>query len=298
MKEENLISKWLDHDLTAEKLEAFKKLDAFRTLNQLSETAKQFKAPAFNTTNNYARLKGKLASEKKAKSVSLWKPLLAVAAVIAVCLSLYFTLFYTSEELFIAQNGEQIQLVLPDASTVELNAGSRISYSERDWQENRALRLEGEAFFKVEKGQKFTVKTAQGLVAVLGTQFHVKQRADYFEVACYEGLVAVTYQGKTQSLPAGGLFRVINGVFEMNIVSVEEPLWLHGSTRFESVPVIEALAEIERQFDIKITTEGFDTTAVYTGTISHKDLSEAIDAIAIPLGLEVFISEKSVTLKK
>jgi ferric-dicitrate binding protein FerR (iron transport regulator) len=56
-----------------------------------------------------------------------------------------------------------------------------------------ALTLE-EAYFQVKKGQTFSVNTTDGVVKVLGTHFNVKQRKNYFEVNCFEGLVSYNPQ--------------------------------------------------------------------------------------------------------
>jgi transmembrane sensor len=47
-----------------------------------------------------------------------------------------------------------------------------MSYSD-DWSKERTLSLEGEAFFEVQKGSKFSVVTSDGIVEVLGTSFDV-----------------------------------------------------------------------------------------------------------------------------
>jgi ferric-dicitrate binding protein FerR (iron transport regulator) len=57
-----------------------------------------------------------------------------------------------------------------------LNAASKLSFNEKKWADQRALTLEGEAFFKVQKGQTFSVNTTAGVITVLGTQFNVKER--------------------------------------------------------------------------------------------------------------------------
>ena len=69
------------------------------------------------------------------------------------------------------------------------------------------------------KGRKFTVNTTQGQVMVLGTQFNVENRGNFFEVSCYEGLVQVMFKDQTIKLPAGSSFLVMDG----NITHTEVP---------------------------------------------------------------------------
>jgi len=50
-------------------------------------------------------------------------------------------------------------------------------------------KLFGKAYFDVDKGKTFTVKTDLGTVQVLGTRFDVESRDSIFKVVCYEGSV-------------------------------------------------------------------------------------------------------------
>jgi ferric-dicitrate binding protein FerR (iron transport regulator) len=102
-----------------------------------------------------------------------------------------------------AANGEMYAFSLPDQSQVLLNAGSQASFKSWDWSSNRAVSLQGEAYFKVAKGQKFTVETNLGSVTVLGTQFNVKARDNRFEVTCYEGKVQRSLSNEEQIILPG-----------------------------------------------------------------------------------------------
>lgn len=83
--------------------------------------------------------------------------------------------------------GQQRTASLPDGSTVELNSGTTLSYRRgfQAWPfvdaEQRTVRLEGEAFFRVDEASRpFVVETATARVTVEGTRFnvHARPRAD------------------------------------------------------------------------------------------------------------------------
>ena len=80
--------------------------------------------------------------------------------------------------------------VLPDGSTVTLNANATLSY-DKDFSAKRDISLSGEAFFEVKRGSTFTVKTTLGNVEVLGTSFNVIVEEKNFEVICKSGKVLV-----------------------------------------------------------------------------------------------------------
>jgi len=147
----------------------------------------------------------------------------------------------------------------------------------------------------VQKGQSFSVNTAAGVVTVLGTQFNVKERKNYFDVHCYEGLVSVTYNNKTIKLPPGKTFRVING----NIENVEDfdaknPSWIQQESSFSSIPLDQVIAELERQYDIKIKVQGVDTSKLFTGTFTHTNEKIALEAVTIPLKLSYKMQGKTI----
>ena len=145
-----------------------------------------------------------------------------------------------------------MSLTLPDASEAVLNADSRITYDKKDWKESRDLSLDGEAYFMVAKGSRFTIHTKQGDVSVLGTQFNVKVREDLFEVICYEGLVQVDYAGKSVRLPKSHTFKLHRGVVVSDRTEFNEPSWISKKSVFKSSPLAQVLQELERQHNITV----------------------------------------------
>jgi ferric-dicitrate binding protein FerR (iron transport regulator) len=104
----------------------------------------------------------------------------------------------------------------------------------------------------------------------LGTHFNVKQRPNYYEVSCYEGLVSVTYNNKTVKLPPGTTFRVVNK--QINAVANStnaNPSWMQQEST--GIPLDQVIAELERQYDIKIKSDGVDTTKLFTGSFTHSN---------------------------
>lgn len=93
--------------------------------------------------------------------------------------------------------GETRTLLLPDSSTVILNANSRIEYS-NNWgsQSIRQVWLEGEAFFEVihtVNHQPFHVKISDGVaVEVLGTSFNVYHRKADTKVVLNTGKITLS----------------------------------------------------------------------------------------------------------
>jgi transmembrane sensor len=94
--------------------------------------------------------------------------------------------------------GETKTIVLPDRSTVILNANSSVSF-DNHW-ENRAtreIRLDGEAYFSVvhrQNHQPFRVITPGGVaVEVLGTTFNVYHRSVETKVVLNSGAISLSF---------------------------------------------------------------------------------------------------------
>ena len=212
MQKELLIQKWLDGELSEAELKDFKKLPEYESYNKLSEKALLFKDTSYNVDLEFLNLKSKIKERDASTSKLRWiKPLLRIAAIFIIGLAVYYSPIYgdTAVVKTLASNTASVEL--PDKSSVKLNAESSLNYKKRNWKKNREVNLVGEAYFKVAKGSQFDVVTWSGKVSVLGTQFNVKQRVNYFEVTCYEGLVSVTYKNRVIKLPAGKTFKIIDG---------------------------------------------------------------------------------------
>jgi transmembrane sensor len=297
MKREDLIQKWLNHELNAEELKAFKNLEDYETLVNMDTHLKAFKAPEYHTSEE---LNAVLKQIKTPKTTSQnWvRAALRIAAVVVICFSVYYSLTLDTIVSTLAANKEP-NIELPDASTVSLNALSTVTFNKHNWSKKRSVELDGEAFFKVAKGSKFEVKTEAGTVTVLGTQFNIKQRNNYFEVICYEGKVGVTFQNQQTTLLAGDSFLMIDGkLIAKEKEKLTTPSWLNNESQFISLPYNIVLDEFERQFNVTIDPTNVDLTQIFTGGFSHNNMDLALQAITLPLHVTYSKTKNTITLKR
>ncbi|QCE41951.1 FecR family protein [Psychroserpens sp. NJDZ02] len=286
MNKDALILKWLDNNLSPQELEAFQALEEYDAITKLSNYTKDFKAPEFNTEVALQATLSKIESKPVAKNNWL-TPFLKIAAILAICFSAYY---YTTtlDTTITTQYAEKAQIVLPDQSKVNLNALSKITYNSKQWHaNNRNITLEGEAFFNVKKGSTFNVTTATGIISVVGTEFNVKQRTNYFEVTCFEGVVNVDFNTKKTTLTAGDSFLIINGnLIERLQTKNQQPDWIHSVSSFISVPLSEVFAEFERQYNVKIEGNTIKKSTLFSGKFTHNDINIALQSITQPLQLQ------------
>lgn len=297
MNREKLISKWLDNNLNPQELQAFKNLEDYDDLVKLNTNLQAFKADEYDTSNELENVLFKIKSEKAQPKTHWIKPFMRVAAILAICFSLFY---YTTtlDTTITTAMAQKTTIELPDASSVSLNAQSLLTFNKNHWKKERDVELEGEAFFKVAKGSSFNVITKSGTVTVYGTQFNVKQRDNYFEVICYEGLVGVTYKSKETKLKPGDSFLIIDG---KTIAKEKEnrstPSWLNNESTFKSLPYKTIVAEFERQYDVDITLINIDSTQLFTGSFTHDNLEIALKSITLPLHLTYSKTNNTIILK-
>ena len=293
MRKEELLKKWLDGTLNDAELEQFKKVDEYRTFIKIDKTAKLFKSDSYNTSNEYLKLRNKLPKIK-----NRFKPYLQVAAAILIGFSLYFSITNSKLTSVETLTSEKLEVNLPDESIVFLNASSTLKYNKSKWKNERTVELKGEAFFKVAKGSNFDVKTNNGIVSVLGTHFNVKNRKNFFEVTCYEGLVSVNNNNKIIKLPAGNSIRYLDNTSVASLTNATEPSWNNNVSDFKSVPFIEVIKEFERQYGVALIYQNIDTNQLFTGSFTHNDINTSLKSITLPLHLNFEIKGTTIKLTK
>ncbi|RMB56901.1 FecR family protein [Dokdonia sinensis] len=296
MIKEILVSKWMDNTLSPQELEQFKQLPEYGDYMRLSDYAQAFRAPDFDANACFNSIESR--KNLKKNSSKRWLSMVAVLAFL-VAGAYFFTQASSSKEITTAI-AQQETITLPDNSTVILNAMSSLAFNENTWDENRTVMLDGEAYFKVAKGSKFTVQTDKGTVSVLGTQFNVQERDKMFSVSTFEGLVRVETDNFTGNIGAG------YGIFDYNGKTIKRelelqktaPSWTEKISTFDSAPYSAVIAEMERQFDITIKASTVQTNELFTGSFTHTDLFQALENITIPMGLKFSVTGKVVKLEQ
>lgn len=303
MKDFKNISKWLNDEMTNEELASFRETDDYQLYKNIVEEAKDINLTSINEDVALQDFKARIANrtKKKAKVISFNRSLaFKIAASFTLLIGITYFLFNFNQETLKSNYAENKSFVLPDESTVTLNAVSQITYSKTSFKKNRQLKLDGEAYFSVKKGSTFNVKTEQGNIEVLGTKFNVKSRENSFKVFCYEGRVAVSHNNTKVILTKGEGVQLTknNTLIKLRNSENSEPLWLNNESYFKEDPYTEVLAEFERQFKVKIISKSINTDVLFTGGFNNKDLDSAIKSITLPLNINYHIKDNEIILSK
>ena len=222
-----------------------------------------------------------------------------VLAAASLALLIWINIARNIEKVFVAA-GEHQEIVLPEDSRIMINADSRISFNESGFIGDREIKLQGEAFFEVNPGEEFVVRTPYGAVQVLGTSFNVIARPDRFEVSCYTGKVRVSDPEKHSSVITAGQ-RIITKGKELDQESFPlsgKPEWIQGRFVFHDQPLSTVIAELERQYDIRVDLPANLKDIRYTGVFENGNLENALEIITWPLHLKYELDENSVIISQ
>jgi ferric-dicitrate binding protein FerR (iron transport regulator) len=283
MKEDVKLAKWLDGSMDENELREFMASPEFETYRKIKEYSAELTAPQTDIDALY----NKILQNRQPKPVRKLTPWFArIAAVLFIVLSTGYFFYSTQTTNHTAAAGERAEFLLPDNSTVLLNAASEAQFRTWNWDDNREVELTGEAFFKVAKGKKFDVVTPLGTVTVVGTQFNVKARDNRFYVSCFEGKVKVTSKNSEIMLTPGQSVIFENG---KNIAEPSadgtQPGWIIYDVAFESEKLENVVAEMERQYKVEIILPAGNYSP-YNGHVKMNDLKTALQQIELSYHLK------------
>jgi transmembrane sensor len=286
-------------DITKQNTPDFKDMN---TEQKIMWRSGQFQIPgAIPKEEAYANLMKRMGETNTPKGDTkvVRMPVLRIVAVAAAGFLLLIGLWLgwnrIGREDVIALRGHQSDYRLPDGSAIALNAETEISFNKKTFQKNRVLKMDGEAFFNVEKGNPFTIKTNLANIQVLGTSFNVFARENRFKVSCFTGKIRVT-SGSQSVVITPGESADLKGT--RLVISRDEDIqtsaqWRNGEFNYVNSPLNFVLEEIERQYNVTFVKQINMNNLYFTGNITNKDLVAALDIICIPMDLTYEIGSNS-----
>lgn len=257
-------------------------------------------------TQIWSRIEGSISAETapSGRIVNLKTISIIAAAACLLFLIVFKNVLWPAQSIELnTALAEKKEQVLPDGSTVQLNAESRISWNQEDFKKKRTIQLKGEAFFSVEKGTDFTVVSASGEVRVLGTRFNVYDRDGRMTVACFSGKVSVHFKttGKSFILTAG---QKVSNFEEISLVPkefnpAEQKIWKDGYVYFENTSLDLVVQELNRQYGFKELNLPTELRQMkYSGFFRTDALDEALQSICLPLQLQYKLDAGNLTLER
>jgi transmembrane sensor len=241
----------------------------------------------------------------------LWLGAAAAVLVAAVAGAIWLNKANESQVLATAV-GQHRNVVLADGSTVSLNTNTIVETNIGRRSRDIYLR-KGEAHFEVarDSSRPFLVHAGDAVVQAIGTEFEVRVRADqHVDVLVTEGRVEVrpdaaapeprildagrepTAVVTVRAVSAGQALSTATTNYAVTPVSPEqlssELAWREGAVVFDSEPLSEAIAEIQRYTDARIVISDSDiATLPVGGRFKTDDLQGFLDGLQAALPITI-----------
>ncbi|WP_159023086.1 FecR family protein [Formosa sp. L2A11] len=238
-----------------------------------------------NSESSLQKIEGNIKKRtvfKKRYAIAAALLLLLLTVTSAILLS--DTTGYTNIKF--ADKGERLHFLLPDGSSVVLNAGSTLKYNNK-FSDVRSVLLDGEAFFEVVKdhGNEFIVHTKEIDVKVLGTSFSVFSSIDKQSVSLETGKVNVLLKktkDKFNLLPKEQLIWNIksNEISKKNYNPENTLSWKDDILFLDNLPFSKAIHKINKFYGVEFIIEGDAIKKQrITGSFKDQGLDEFISTL-------------------
>lgn len=189
-----------------------------------------------------------------------------IAAILLVLLSVGYYFFNQNKYAIVVapENSTTARIVLPDATIVNLNAGTEIKYNKDNFLGNRTLEvLKGEIFIQVVKhdGAQFKVVAGDVEAQDIGTSFNVSKNDENVSVVVEEGIVALKHTGTNkQLLLTAGKIGLYNSESKQMVMGANSnpnyKAWINKDFTFEEVPLHKVAAELEKVYQVPVIVRG------------------------------------------
>ncbi|MEQ9289104.1 MAG: DUF4974 domain-containing protein [Cyclobacteriaceae bacterium] len=204
--------------------------------------------------------------------------------------------------------GRKSTFALPDGTKVNLNADSRLTFTEDNLNHRRIVHLYGEAFFEVaeDKNKPFHVISGDISTTALGTAFNVRAYPgdSYVKVYLVEGKVGVEHVSEKSSgliLNPG-----LGALYEYKSRSIKEIkqdqglelAWREGIIVFDNSTFEAVVSKLERWYGVKITVTNPEKSGEwnYSGKFKKESLENVLSTIGHVKGFRFEIENKRATI--
>ena len=230
---------------------------------------------------------------------------LAAAAAVALAVAPFGALI-PATQTYATAKGQHRAVKLADGSTIELNAGSRLSVT-LGRHDRRVVLPQGEAVFDVaaDKARPFLIEAGDRTVRVVGTRFDVRHRGAQLSVTVERGVVEVRpadgMTGRIWRLHPGQRLDTAQGApaAQLSLVDpTQVESWRTGRLIYRDQPLSEVVADLNEQFTRPIVLDdpALGQTRV-SGVLVLDDQAAVIRRLALLAPIKALPSSHAVRLR-
>ncbi|UBM60291.1 FecR domain-containing protein [Marinilongibacter aquaticus] len=288
------LNAWLESDVDHARV-----LRQYQQIWEANEKNKSFQP---DIEKAWRKVEKRIDEKKKPNWIS-WA---AVVAGILLISTYYFAnkepeLSYSS----IKTERAQTEKTLADGSKITLNSFSLLEFPESFSDDERRVKLIGEAFFDIAKNpdKPFIIEANGTEIKVLGTAFSILARDENVQVSVQSGTVEFKSVSKEKVvLHKGDEAKYESAKANIQVSHIEDPNIFAYKTKvfeFNQAPIEKVVQTLNKAYQTYIQLEG-DSWNDYqlTTKFEHEDLDQVLDIVATTLNLELKKEEKSFVLTK
>ncbi|MES2276231.1 MAG: FecR domain-containing protein [Bacteroidota bacterium] len=206
---------------------------------------------------------------------------------------------------FTTPRGGKYDIILPDGSTVYLNAASSIRFPTVFNGKDRVVELTGEAYFEVTKNKDkpFKVAAAGQTVEVLGTHFNINAYSNEpaVKTTLLEGSVQVTKGLSAVKIKPGEQAVVKDGSDKIEVnrdVDIEEVIaWKNNMFYFNDADINTIMRQVARWYDVDVAFGGDIPADRFHGKISRNVNASQVLRILEISGIQFKIEGRKIIVK-
>ena len=243
-----------------------------------------------------------------------WQAAAAIALLVATSY-LSIKIAATSENITFADVhieaswGSKLKTILPDGTTVWLNANSTLTYSQGFGINDRNVHLVGEGYFEVahNKDIPMIVQAGDMQIHVLGTKFNVRNHTNDNEaiVSLLEGEISITNNIEQSDAfvmePNQRLYlnKTSGDVFLVEVVAEHTIEWTRGYLFFNHELLSDIAKNLERSYDVTITVHPDVANLRFYGQFVKKETSirELLDILVSASRIEYSMTGREIVIK-
>jgi len=210
-----------------------------------------------------------------------------------------------SYNTLVTPRGGQYKVILPDGSSIWLNAASSLRFPTQFVGAERRVELSGEGYFEIKKNAKqpFVVVSGGQEVTVLGTHFNINayRENNTIKTTLLEGAVKVSKGAQSYLLAPGQEANLDN---ENNSFSIAKDVdvalavaWKNGRFSFDATNIKEVMQQIARWYDVDVSYKGDFSNVELTGEIPRgADASRVLNLLKGTKQVDFIINGRSITV--
>lgn len=177
------------------------------------------------------------------------------------------------------------RVVLSDGSVVWLNSDSHLEYPVNFTEEERRVKICGEAYFEVARDEMkpFIVEATLQSISVLGTKFNVTAYpSESIQTTLVSGSVKVVPENGAEAvilIPGEqSVLDAVTGDLSVSKVSVSDAIsWKSGITSIDNMSLSKILKVISRTYDVDFELAGVQADQIYLqGSIPNDEKLEVV----------------------